>query len=120
MFEYAWGEEPRGLTEIPKTEDLLIIRFVQPRWNLRVAIERGEHKLVDRKPDEPYRYKQNETLREVWQGALKAATRVEKKYGKKTSARGTISSGDDQLASCPLSDGSSATSGTCSAHNAAV
>jgi hypothetical protein len=42
-----------------------------------------KHKVVDPNPGEPFRYKQNETLREVWKRAMKAATRVEKKYGKK-------------------------------------
>jgi hypothetical protein len=84
MLEYSWDQEPRGLSKILTAEDLLMHQVWYNRhWNRRIAIEEGKIKLVDPRPDEPFRYKQDEIVREIWQSALKAATRVEKKYGKK-------------------------------------
>jgi PIN domain len=82
-FEHNFTEEPRGLSEILEAMDLLWHQVWYNRhWNLRLAIESGEHKLVDPTPG-PYVYRPKETLKEVWKGALKAAAKVEKKYGVK-------------------------------------
>lgn len=84
MWEQSWSQEPRGLSELLKAEDLLFHQVWYNRhWNLRIKIQEGEVKLVDketypRKPDTP------ETCqKDVWAGALHAAKRVEKKYGKR-------------------------------------
>lgn len=80
MFEESWTREPRDLMEILEAETLL---FNQVWYNrhciLRAAIDEGRHKLVD--VYTPGR-NQDETVRGVWTVALKAAERVERKYGK--------------------------------------
>ena len=84
MLENAWMQEPRGLTEILEAEDLLFHQIWYNRhWNMRVGIEQGEIKVLEketypRPPGAP------ETIgRQVWKGALKAARSVERRYGKK-------------------------------------
>ncbi|MFZ0862818.1 MAG: PIN domain-containing protein [Candidatus Sulfotelmatobacter sp.] len=84
MLEQSWTQEPRGLTEILEAEDLLFNQVWYNRhWNLRIGVEEGKIKVVEketypRPPGAP------ETVqRDVWEGALKAAQRVERRYGKK-------------------------------------
>lgn len=84
MLEHSWTQEPRGLTEILEAEDLLFHQVWYNRhWNMRIGIEKGKVKVVDketypRPPGAP------ETIqRDVLKGALKAARRVERRYGKK-------------------------------------
>jgi len=84
MLEHSWTQEPRGLTEILEAEDLLFNQVWYNRhWDLRIGIEEGKIKVVDketcpRPPGAP------ETIqRDVWKGALKAARSVERRYGKK-------------------------------------
>lgn len=84
MLEHSWTQEPRGLTEILEAEDLLFHQVWYNRhWNLRIGIEEGRIKVVDketypRPPGAP------ETIqRDVLKGALKAARSVERRYGKK-------------------------------------
>lgn len=80
MFEESWTQEPRDLTEILEAEGLLFNQVWYNRhWNLKTKIEEGRHKLVD--VYTPGR-NQDETVRSVWTGALKAAERVERRYGK--------------------------------------
>ena len=83
MLEHSWIQEPRGLTEILEAEDLLFHQVWYNRhWNLRIGVEKGKIKVVDketypRPPGAP------ETIqRDVWKGALKAARRAERRYGK--------------------------------------
>ncbi|WP_017298669.1 PIN domain-containing protein [Nodosilinea nodulosa] len=82
MLENSWMQEPRGLTEILEAEDLLFHQVWYSRhWNLRSKIRAGKIKIVDkeiypRKPDSP------ETIqRNVLKVAIKAARRVERRYG---------------------------------------
>lgn len=82
MFENSWMQEPRGLTEILEAEDLLFHQVWYNRhWNLRSNIKEGKIKIVDKEtyprlPGAP------ETIqRNVLKGALKAAQRVERRYG---------------------------------------
>lgn len=84
MLEHSWTQEPRGLTEILEAEDLLFHQVWYNRhWNMRIGIEEGKIKVVDketypRPPGAP------ETVqRDVLKGALKAARSVEGRYGKK-------------------------------------
>ncbi|WP_198137444.1 PIN domain-containing protein [Anaeromyxobacter sp. K] len=84
LVEESWSREPRTLAEILEAEDLLFHQVWYNRhWNLRIGVERGEIKVVEketypRPPGAP------ETVqRDVWQGALKSAKRVEQRYGKK-------------------------------------
>jgi hypothetical protein len=84
MWEQSWSQEPRGLSELMQAEDLLFHQVWYNRhWNLRIGIQEGKIKLVDkktypRKPGAPETCQQD-----VWAGALRAAKQVEKKYGKK-------------------------------------
>lgn len=84
MLEHSWTPEPRGLTEILEAEDVLFHQVWYNRhWNMRIGIEEGKIKVVDketypRPPGAP------ETIqRDVLKGALKAARSVERRYGKK-------------------------------------
>jgi len=84
MLEYSWSQEPRGLTEILEAEDMLFHKVWYNRhWNLRMGVESGKIKVVEkatypRSPGAP------ETIqRDIWKGALKAARRAERRYGKK-------------------------------------
>jgi hypothetical protein len=84
MLEHSWTQEPRGLTEILEAEDLLFHQVWYNRhWNMRIRIDKGKIKVVDketypRPPGAP------ETIqRDVLKGALKAARGVERRYGKK-------------------------------------
>jgi hypothetical protein len=84
MLEQSWTQEPRGLTEILEAEDLLFNQVWYNRhWNLRIGVQEGRVKVVD-KETYPRRTGARETVQlDVWEGALKAAKRVEQKYGKK-------------------------------------
>ena len=84
MLEQSWSQEPRGLREILEAEEFLHHQVWYNRhWNRRVEIQRGRIKLVD-KETYPRPVGARETIqRDVWDGALKSARRVEEKYGKK-------------------------------------
>lgn len=84
MWEQSWSQEPRGLSELLKAEDLLFHQVWYNRhWNLRTKIQAGEVKLVD-KEIYPRKLGARETCqKDVWAGALRAASQVEKKYGKR-------------------------------------
>ena len=83
MVQYSWTEEPRGLTEILKAEDLLFHQVWYNRhWNMRMNIEEGKIKIVEK---ETYLRPSgaSETIqRDVLKMALKAARDVERRYGK--------------------------------------
>ena len=84
MLEQSWSQEPRGLTEILEAEDLLFHQVWYNRhWNLRIGVEEGKIKVVD-KETYPRPSGATETIqRDIWKGALKAARRAERRYGKK-------------------------------------
>jgi hypothetical protein len=84
MLEQSWTQEPRGLTEILDAEGLLFNQVWYNRhWNLRIGVQEGKIKVVD-KETHPRRPGAPETVqRDVWKGALKSARRVERRYGKK-------------------------------------
>lgn len=84
MLEQSWTQEPRGLTEILEAEDLLFHQVWYNRhWGLRIGVQEGRVKVVE-KETYPRRPGAPETVqRDVWKGALKAAARVERRYGKK-------------------------------------
>lgn len=84
MLEQSWTQEPRGLTEILDAEDLLFNQVWYNRhWGLRIGVQEGKIKVVE-KETYPRRPGAPETVqRDVWKGALKAARRVERRYGKK-------------------------------------
>lgn len=84
MFEHAWTQEPRGLTEILEAEDLFFHQVWYNRhWNLRTAIEEGEVKIVDNETYPRPAGAQETIQRDIWKGALKSARNVERRFGKK-------------------------------------
>lgn len=84
MLEYSFDQEPRGLQEILKAEDLLFHQVWYNRhWNMRSRIANGTIRIVD---EERYPHKPGarETIaRDTLKGAIQAAKRTERKYGKK-------------------------------------
>ncbi len=83
MLEHSWTQEPRGLTEILDAEDLLFHQVWYNRhWNMRIDIEEGKIKVVD-KETYPRPVGSQETIgRNVLKIALKAARKVERRYGR--------------------------------------
>jgi len=84
MLEQSWTQEPRGLTEILEAEDLLFNQVWYNRhWGLRIGVQEGSIKVVE-KETYPRPPGAGETVqRDVWKGALRAARKVERRYGKK-------------------------------------
>ena len=84
MLEHSWRQEPRGLTEILEAEDLLFHQVWYNRhWNMRIGIEKGKIKVVDKETYPRPRGAAETIQRDVLKGALKAARSVERRYGKK-------------------------------------
>jgi hypothetical protein len=85
MMEQSRTQEPRGLTEILEAEDLLFHQVWYNRhWNRRVKIQEGRVRVVDKEETHLRPTGARVTIqRDVWELALKAARRVEQKYGKK-------------------------------------
>lgn len=83
MLDYSFDQEPRGLNELLEAEHLHFHQVWYNRhWNLRHAIESGQHRLVSREEWERGKDSQHTTIEEVWDGALRSAEAVEKRYGK--------------------------------------
>jgi hypothetical protein len=84
MFELSWTQEPRGLSEILKAEELLFNQVWYNRhWNRRIRVQEGRIKLVEEETYPRPSGARQTIHRDVWEGALKAARRVELQYGKK-------------------------------------
>jgi len=82
MIELKWVEEPRRLTEIVEAIDEFVTKVWYNRHQVaREKIEEGIIKIVEK---ETFPIKNHETRpiqRDVWEGALKAAAKVEKRFG---------------------------------------
>jgi len=84
MIEQEWVEEPRRLTEIVDTIGELIDKVWYNRHQVtREKIERGETKIVEKETFPVKDHSRRPIQRDVWEGALKSAAKVEKKYGLK-------------------------------------
>jgi len=82
MIENDWRVEPRTLSEIVEAEgDFFDKVWYNRHQNWLYRIEIGEDKIVDNVPEG--KYVPNVTPRGIFEGARKAAKRIEKKYGKK-------------------------------------
>lgn len=82
MIEEQWLPEPRRLTEILNAIDHLCTKVWYNRHQVtREKIECGEITLVDQETFPVTDHARRPIQRDVWQGALKAAVRVEAKYG---------------------------------------
>ena len=84
VLEQSWDMEPRGLHELLKAEDLLFHQvWFNRHMNLRWEVERGKHKIVTREEWERRKLNgQRYTIDTVWEGALRAAAKTVRKYGK--------------------------------------
>lgn len=83
-WEFEYQEEPRLLSELIQAENLLFRQVWYNRhWNLRIAIERGKHRLVTKEEWDkatPKR-RQKMTVDSVWVQALAAAKKTEDEVG---------------------------------------
>lgn len=85
MWEHSWEQEPRGLSELLKAENLLFHQVWYNRhMNLQWAVQKGRHKIVSREEWENGKLSgQTHTIEDVWKGALNTALNTEKRYGKR-------------------------------------
>lgn len=82
LFEMA-DQPVRSVSDIHEAMDELTDKIWYDRHMVsRHKIERGVEKLVAKLPDVPWPKRKNLIQQDVWERALKAAARVEKKYGK--------------------------------------
>lgn len=82
LIEQEWVEEPRRLTEIVDAIDELCTKVWYNRHQvLRQKIERGQTKIVEKESFPVKNHLRRPIQRDIWEGALKAASKVEKKYG---------------------------------------
>lgn len=82
IVEQEWMEEPRRLTEIVDAIDEFCTKVWYNRHQvLREMVERGEIEIVDKESFPIKDQVRRPIQRDIWQGALKAAAKVEKKYG---------------------------------------
>jgi PIN domain-containing protein len=82
MIEQEWVEEPRRLTKIVDAIELLFNQVWYNRHQVaRKKIERGITKIVERETFPVKDHSRRPVQRDVWEAALKAAAKVEKKYG---------------------------------------
>lgn len=82
MIQNEWAEQPRSFSEIAEEIGGLIDKIWYNRHqNRRYKIAKGKVKVVPKgTPFNPKTH--NKVIREdIWQGALKSASRVEKEYG---------------------------------------
>jgi hypothetical protein len=81
LIEQEWIEEPRRLTEILGAIDLLFHQVWYNRHQVaREKIERGITKIVEKETFPVKDPSRRPIQRDVWEGALKAAAKVEKNY----------------------------------------
>lgn len=82
MIEQEWLEEPRRLTQIVDAIDEICTKVWYNRHQVtREKIECGKTKIVEKEIFPVKDHLRRPIQRDVWEGALKAAAKVEKKYG---------------------------------------
>ncbi len=82
MIEQEWIEEPRRLKEILDAIDHLLNQVWYNRHqNTRYKIERGKIKIVEKETFPVKNHNTRPIQRDLWEGALKSAARVEKQIG---------------------------------------
>lgn len=82
MLEDEWEQEPRRLSAIlVALEELTDKVWYNRHQNRRIRIERGETKIVEKETLPIRDHGKRPIQRDIWEAALKAATRVERKYG---------------------------------------
>ena len=82
MIEQEWHDEPRKLSEIVDNIGELVNKVWYNRHMVtREKIERGETKIVEKETFPVKDHARRPIQQDVWEGALKSAAKVEKKYG---------------------------------------
>ena len=82
MIEQEWIEQPRRFTEIIAAIDELYDKVWYNRHMIwREKIEAGKIKIVEKETFPVRDHRTRPIQRDVWEGALKAAAKKEKKYG---------------------------------------
>jgi len=73
----------RSVSEITDMTDELVTKIWYDRHQLsRQKIASGKEKLITKLPDVPWPKRRNLIQKDVWDGALKSAEKVEKRFGK--------------------------------------
>jgi hypothetical protein len=73
----------RSVSEIADVTDELVTKIWYDRHQVsRQKIESGKEKVVPKLPDVPWPERKNLIQQDIWEGALKAAAKVEKRFGK--------------------------------------
>jgi hypothetical protein len=94
-FELEWIEEPRRLSEILEHIDELIDKVWYNRhWNRRIAKEEGRTQIVEKETFPVKDHSSRPIQRDIWEGALKAAKKVETKDGIKNLGPWDVSNGE--------------------------
>jgi len=84
MLEHEWTEEPRRLTEMVNAIGELTDKVWYNRHQVRrEKIEAGEIKIVEKETYPPKDFRELTIQKNIWEGAMKSARRVEKQYGLK-------------------------------------
>lgn len=79
----SWFEEGRGVAEILEYTNEFCDRIWYNRHlNLRYEVENGIRKIIEEYDSETYNSSQ-EIVRDIWEGALKSAAKMEALYGDK-------------------------------------
>jgi len=82
MIEQEWLDEPRRLTEIVDAIDELVTRVWYNRHQVtREAVEDGRMPLVEKETFPVKDHSTRPIQRDIWEAALKAAAKVEKRFG---------------------------------------
>jgi hypothetical protein len=82
MIEHDWLQETRRFSEIVATIDELCTKIWYNRHQVRrEKIEAGEIEIVEKETFPVKDHLRRPIQRSIWKGALKAAAKVEKKYG---------------------------------------
>lgn len=82
MIEQEWFEEPRRFTEIVAAINELCDKVWYNRHQVtRQMIARGKIKIVERETFPVKDHLRRPIQRDVWEGAIKSASKVEKRYG---------------------------------------
>jgi hypothetical protein len=83
MIEQEWVGEPRRLTEIVDAIDELVTKVWYDRHQVaRQKIESGKTKIVEKETFPVRDHTRRPIQRDIWEGALKAAAKVERRFGR--------------------------------------
>jgi hypothetical protein len=84
MLEQEWNQEPRPLSEIlDALEESLDKVWYNRHKVFEAEVLSGQRKIVEKETFPVKDHRSRPVQRDVWEGARKAAKRVEQKYGKK-------------------------------------